>query len=145
MKKLTILVASVVAVLGLALAPMARPAYAAVTDCKDVPASQQSGCAACLVEDDTNKWDEVAGTCDRGTKSGLTDIVHTVINVMLFIVGILSVVMIIFGGIRYTASAGNKTQVDNAKNTIIYAVVGLVVAIVAFALVQWVFSALAGS
>jgi high-affinity Fe2+/Pb2+ permease len=53
--------------------------------------------------------------------------------------------MIIFGGIRYTTSTGDKTRVDNAKNTIIYAVVGLVVAIVAYALVNWVFGAVTGT
>jgi hypothetical protein len=64
---------------------------------------------------------------------------------MLFIVGVLSVIMIVFGGIRYTTSTGDKGRIDSAKNTIIYAVVGLVVAILAFALVQWVFSALNGN
>jgi hypothetical protein len=72
---------------------------------------------------------------------GSGGIITTIINVLLFIVGILCVVMIVFGGIRYTTSAGNKQAVDGAKNTIIYAVVGLIVAIVAYALVNWVFNA----
>jgi len=68
--------------------------------------------------------------------------VTTVINVLLFVIGILCVVMIVFGGIRYTMSTGDKGRVDSAKNTIIYAVVGLVVAMIAYALVNWVFNAL---
>jgi len=76
---------------------------------------------------------------------GTGGIVTTIINVLLFIVGILCVIMIIFGGIRYTTSTGDKTRVDAAKNTIIYAVVGLVVAIVAYALVNWVFGSLQGT
>jgi hypothetical protein len=72
-------------------------------------------------------------------------IVTTVINVLLLIVGILCVVMIIFGGIRYTTSAGDKGRIDGAKSTLIYAIVGLVVAIVAYALVNWVFGAVTGS
>jgi hypothetical protein len=71
-------------------------------------------------------------------------VVTLIINVMLFVIGILCVIMIIFGGIRYTTSTGDKTRVDNAKNTIIYAVVGLVVAIIAYALVNWVFGAIGG-
>jgi ABC-type Fe3+ transport system permease subunit len=75
---------------------------------------------------------------------GAGGIVTLIINVLLFVIGILCVIMIIFGGIRYTTSTGDKTRVDAAKNTIIYAVVGLVVAIVAYALVNWVFGALQG-
>ena len=85
--------------------------------------------------------------CARGdgqveNLTGNGGIVTTVINVMLFVIGILCVVMIIFGGIRYTTSTGDKGRVDSAKNTIIYAVVGLIVAMVAYALVNWVFTAL---
>jgi hypothetical protein len=72
-------------------------------------------------------------------------IITTIINVMLFLIGILCVVMIIFGGIRYTTSTGEKGRIDSAKNTIIYAIVGLVVAIVAYALVNWVFVAITGN
>ena len=89
-------------------------------------------------------------SCTKG-KGQQTDlvgnqgIVTQIINIMLFVIGILCVIMIIFGGIRYVTSSGEKTKVDNAKNTIIYAVVGLVVAIVAYALVNWVFGAIGGS
>lgn len=72
------------------------------------------------------------------TLTGDNGIVTTVINTMLFIVGILSVVMIIFAGIRYVTAHGDKGQVESAKNTLIYAIVGLIVSIVAYALVNWV-------
>ena len=75
---------------------------------------------------------------------GAGGIVTLIINVLLFIIGILCVIMIIFGGIRYTTSTGDKGKVDSAKNTIVYAVVGLIVAIVAYALVNWVFGTLQG-
>jgi len=65
-------------------------------------------------------------------------LIKTIINTLLFIVGALSVVMIIWGGIRYTTSAGNATSVTSAKNTIIYAVVGVVVSFLAYAIVNWV-------
>jgi hypothetical protein len=141
MKKIAVLVASMIAVLGISVSALApTPAYAT---CDGVTgSSNQVGCAACEAEEGST-WNAAEGKCNRGTNGGdLNGIIQTIINVMLFIIGILSVVMIIFGGIRYVTSAGNKTQVDNAKNTIIYAVVGLVVAIVAFALVQWIFSSL---
>ena len=68
----------------------------------------------------------------------LTGIVKTVIDTMLFIVGVLAVIMIIFSGIRYITAHGDKGQVESAKNTLIYSIVGLVVAIVAYAVVGWV-------
>lgn len=66
--------------------------------------------------------------------------VQKVINFMLYVVGILSVVMLIWGGIRYTTSAGDAGKVTSAKNTILYALIGLVVAVLAYAIVQFVFS-----
>lgn len=65
-------------------------------------------------------------------------IITTIINVLLFVIGIISVVMIIIGGIMYSTSAGDAGAITKAKNTILYAVVGLVIAFLAFAIVNWV-------
>lgn len=65
-----------------------------------------------------------------------------VVNVLLFLVGAISVIMLIIGGIRYTVSAGNSTAVTAAKQTIMYALIGLVVAFLAYALVNWVLNAI---
>jgi small-conductance mechanosensitive channel len=64
--------------------------------------------------------------------------VRNIVNVLLFIIGIISVIMIIIGGIRYTTSNGDSSQITGAKNTILYAVVGLIVAILAYAIVNFV-------
>lgn len=66
----------------------------------------------------------------------------TVVNVLLFVIGAVSVIMLIIGGIRYVVSAGNSTAVTGAKNTIMYALIGLVVAFLAYAIVNWVLGAL---
>lgn len=66
------------------------------------------------------------------------DIVTTVINVLLYIVGIIAVIMVIIGGIMYAVSAGDSGAVTKAKNTILYAIVGLIIAFIAFAIVNWV-------
>lgn len=68
------------------------------------------------------------------------EIVQNIINVILYIVGILAVVMIIFGGIQYTTSAGDTSKVTKAKNTILYGIVGLVISILAYAIVNFVIS-----
>ena len=59
-------------------------------------------------------------------------------NVMLFIVGAISVIMIIIGGLRYVLSGGDSANVSAAKNTILYAIVGIIVSLLAFAAVSFI-------
>jgi hypothetical protein len=59
-------------------------------------------------------------------------------SVLLFIVGAIAVIMIVIGGLRYVVSGGDATQVQSAKNTILYALVGVIVAILAYAAVNFV-------
>ena len=72
------------------------------------------------------------------TLFGVGGIFTTVANTLLFAVGLLSVIMIIVGGLRYVVSGGNSTAVTTAKNTILYALVGLVIAVLAYAIVNYV-------
>jgi len=71
------------------------------------------------------------GTCANG-------IFTTITNTALFIIGALSVLMLIYGGIRYTISMGDSKNVEAAKNTIMYAIIGIVVALLAGAIVNFV-------
>lgn len=66
-------------------------------------------------------------------------------NTILYIVGILAVIMLIIGGIRYIVSGGDSKKVTDAKNTILYAIIGLIVCFLAFAIVNFVISALPSS
>jgi hypothetical protein len=63
---------------------------------------------------------------------------------MLFLIGAISVIMLIVGGLRYVVSGGDSTAVANAKNTILYAVVGIVVAILAYAVIAFVITSFSG-
>ena len=76
-----------------------------------------------------------------GTLS-VTSLIQTISNVLIFGVGAISVIVLIIGGLRYVVSGGNAAQVQGAKNTILYAIVGIVVSIAAYALVQFVFQQL---
>ena len=67
-----------------------------------------------------------------------TDIFKTITDILLFLIGAVSVIMLIIGGIRYTLSGGDSAAVTSAKNTILYAIVGIVVAILAYAVVSFV-------
>lgn len=73
--------------------------------------------------------------------NGDSSIVRRAINIMLFGVGVLSVVMLIFGGFRYVISGGKKESVTNAKNTILYAIIGLLVAVFAYAIINFILGA----
>lgn len=81
-----------------------------------------------------------------GKETDVNNIFKTIVNVLLFVVGIIAVIMIIISGIRYTASAGNANSVAGAKNTLLYSVIGLVVAIFAYAIINFiVFKATGGT
>lgn len=73
-----------------------------------------------------------------GYTGNLDDIITKIINVALGIIGTIAVVMIILGGYQYTTSAGDSAKVTKAKNTILYGIIGLVVALLAFAIVNFV-------
>lgn len=70
--------------------------------------------------------------------TGVFGLIKNIINVMLMVAGIITVIVIIIGGISYTTSAGDQSKVTQAKNTILYAVIGLVVTILAYAIVNFV-------
>ena len=66
-----------------------------------------------------------------------------IINALIFIVGAAAVLMLIIGAIRFTISAGDENAVKAARSTMLYAIIGIVVAFLAFALVNFVLERLA--
>lgn len=119
-----------VTVAGQLVAP--SPAYAA--DCSDSADGGISGGAGCA-----------QGKDQQEDLFGSNGVFKTITNVLLFIIGAISVIMLIIGGIRYVVSGGDSSAVTAAKNTILYAVVGIVVAILAYALVNFVISSFAAN
>lgn len=86
--------------------------------------------------------DAARGNGTPSTLFGGSGVITTITNTLLFVVGALAVIMIIIGGIRYATSGGNASNVTAAKNTILYAIVGLIIAFLAFAAVNWVLGAI---
>lgn len=111
---------------GLAATPLAiaTPAFAAVNP-------QEQACIGT-----GGSWN--GNACTKAGQANLTQVVKTIVNVLLYVIGVIAVVVIIIGGIRYTTSGGNAASVSAAKNTILYAVIGLVVALLAYAIVNFV-------
>lgn len=89
-----------------------------------------------------NVFDQCAGNADNSVCKAQGDnaqsMIQKVINILLYVLGIIAVIMIIVGGIRYTTSNGDSSALTSAKNTILYSVVGLVVAILSYAIVNFV-------
>lgn len=63
-------------------------------------------------------------------------------NTILYAVGIVSVIMLIYGGFRYVISGGDSKKVTDAKNTVLYAIIGLIISILAFAIVNFVITSI---
>ena len=59
-------------------------------------------------------------------------------NTLLFAIGAISVIFIVFGGFKYVTSNGEQASVKSAKDTIMYAVIGLVAAIASWAIVDFI-------
>jgi hypothetical protein len=116
-----LLLAGVVGVTTLA----ASPSYAAINPQQEICAGTGgSGGASC--------------TGQTTNTNSLTAVFKTIVNILLFIIGAIAVIMIILGALRYVISAGDASKITQAKNTILYAVIGLVVALLAFAIVNFV-------
>ena len=74
-----------------------------------------------------------------GSASGsINNIISTVIDIFSIVVGVIAVIMIIIGGLKYITSGGDSGNVTGAKNTILYAVIGLVVVALAQIIVRFV-------
>lgn len=76
-----------------------------------------------------------AAGCNNG--STLPGVIINILNAIIFVGGIVAAVFIVVGGFNYMTSAGDAGKVAKAKNTIIYALIGLVVCVLAFAIVNW--------
>lgn len=73
-----------------------------------------------------------------GSTDGVRDAINTVVDILSWVVGVISVIMIIVGGFRYITSGGASDKVTGAKNTIIYALIGLVIVALAQFIVNFV-------
>lgn len=117
----------VVPALVLGLVFTAAPVAAQTVDCSNVTSGGITHGAECAKP-----------TSAPSQLFGPNSIFVTITNIMLFIIGAIAVIMLIVGGIRYVVSAGDQNAVTSAKNTILYAIIGIVVAFLAYAAVNFV-------
>lgn len=97
--------------------------------------------AACAPTGSTSKDKVISGIGETGgncSGQGVTDLIALTVNILSIVVGIAAVIMIVVSGLKYITSGGEAGKVSNAKNTLIYAVIGLVIATLAQLLVHFV-------
>ena len=118
--KIKLVVASLVAMVGMATATLAPAVTVGASPASDIQ----------------------AGVTDSGGggQTPLGTQIKTIVNILLYILGAIAVVMIVIGGVRYTTSNGDSGAIKSAKDTILYSVIGLVVAILAYSIVNFVLS-----
>ncbi|MBL4694006.1 hypothetical protein JKY72_01420 [Candidatus Gracilibacteria bacterium] len=86
---------------------------------------------------------EIAGA--TGGETSIRGLVLTIINYFLTFLGLVAVIMVIYGGVTYVISAGNDEAVGNAKKIILYALVGIIIILLSFVLVNAILGAGTGT
>lgn len=124
LKRITLALTAVLMSAGLLVA-VATPAYA-----QDCDSGVGKGVA----------WTTEDGECrdDGEGENSLSSVIKRIINIFSIVVGAVSVIMIIIGGFRYVVSNGDSNGVSGAKNTILYAIIGLVIVLFAQVIVRFV-------
>lgn len=92
----------------------------------------------------TSNQNQAVNCTDDVQNSGLANVAKNVVNIFSYIVGAISVIMIIYGGFRYITSGGSSDGVSAAKSTLIYAIIGLIIVALAQIIVQFVLGQSAG-
>lgn len=82
--------------------------------------------------------DGISGIDNGGSPGSVPEILQNIVNLLLYLVGAVSLIMLIIGGVRFVVSSGDAQAAANARNTILYSIIGLVVAIAAYGIVNWV-------
>ena len=85
-----------------------------------------------------------ANTNVSSTDNTLWENIQNIINAVIGVLGIVCVIVIIIGGINYMTSSGDSGKVKKAKDTILYGVIGLVICVLAFAIVNFVIANILG-
>lgn len=121
MKRIRLFIAALAMVIGLS---GALPAVALADNAKSTV------CAA--LGSDAN--------CSKNPHGSVSvdNVITTTVNILSWVVGVVAVIMIIIAGLRFVTAGGDSNQISSARNTIIYAIIGLVVAAMAQFIVQFV-------
>lgn len=103
--------------------------------------ARDESCKVALNDEDAVYEEGVGCTVNGQEAPGLFDgPFKAIVNTLIFITGAISVLMLIIGGIRFAVSGGDANAIQGARNSMIYAIIGLIVALSAFGIVNFVLS-----
>lgn len=97
--------------------------------------------AACDANSQINNGINGGASCAQGSSiasPSLPDQIKNITNTLLLVIGAISVIMILIGGMRYVLSGGDEAGTRSAKDTILYSVIGLIIALLAYVIVNFV-------
>lgn len=77
------------------------------------------------------------GNCDSKSSTNLSDVIKFVVNLLSYIAGAVAVIMVIVAGFKYMTAAGDASKVASAKTTLIYAIIGIIIIVLAQFIVQF--------
>ena len=80
-------------------------------------------------------------SCDEDGTENFGVVIRRIINIFSVVVGAVSVIMVIIGGFRYVVSGGDSSNISKAKNTILYALVGMVIVLFAQVIIRFILTA----
>lgn len=107
-----------------------------------VPIHRTYAADICTASGVGQEMKDAAGCGDKDRD--ITPLITTILNTVIGITGIIAVIFVIIGGINYMTSAGDAGKVKKARDTILYACIGLVICALSFAIVNWVISGVSG-
>lgn len=125
----------VLSVLSMSVMSLALAGPVAAFDLFGDPCANNSDAAVC-------KDGNAAQSQDDNSIYGPNGVVSVIVNILSIIIGVAAIIVIIISGIQYMVSTGDPTKVNNAKNAILYALVGLMIAVVARTVVVFVINKL---
>ena len=131
-KNLALVVTAIALAFAFSVAALTSPALVSAADIQD---SLCSGADQIQLGGGSN-----CATATAGSEDNLNNLITNIVNIFSVVVGIIAVIMIIYGGFRYITSGGDSNHVGSAKNTIIYAIIGLVIVALAQIIVRFVLS-----
>jgi type IV secretory pathway VirB2 component (pilin) len=126
MKRLSVLISTLlIAVASVTILAAPQPALALFQNSRD------AACGGVALQD-------TPATCDASSADTVNNMIRTALEVLSFAAGIAAVIMIIIAGIKFITSQGESANISSARNTVLYAVVGLVVVMLSQFIVRFV-------
>jgi len=127
-----------VSVAGLFVAPILSPAVVHAQGTSVAPNPQGAICGGSNEMVFGSGENAACDVATGGSQDTINTLIANIINIFSIIVGLVAVIMLIYGGFKYITSGGDSGNITAAKNTILYAIIGLVIVAVAQIIVKWV-------